>query len=606
MHLFKSIRGKVSVITVAVCAAAMVAITAAVALATGWAISATISGSLDQRLDEIEAQVAAGQMPDELRGTGADLVQIIDESGNVVASSDWASDVAPISEGGLAPGEERRGERERVSLTFDMADGQPAEDDADDAAPQAEEREQADSSATPQSSPSRPQASVPAASSNYNSGYSSASAPSQPQQAASNYDDGGASGYDDGGASGYDDGGNSGYDDGGDSGYDGDASARGRIHAHARHFVQQRLPFVAEQAGASSAQELSVSVEEMHIDATTALGIEGPILVVERGVQTPDGVVTIAALTSLAPAREAMRTVAIVLAIAMLGSLCAVAVLSWFAVARTLAPVERMRAEAATISIGDLSRRLPVPEHDRDLEPLATTFNDMLARLEAAVAEQRRFVSDASHELKSPVAAIRVMLETMRDHPDAVDADTLANDLLSENERLGGIVSNLLLLARQDEGVSRLDKQQLDLCDLLYEEASSLKARASCEVDVSGVEPVVCTADHEALSHAVRNVLDNAARYARSRVAISCRNVENADGEFVEIVVSDDGPGIPEQDRERVFGRFVRLEEGRSRKNGSTGLGLSVVRTIARQHGGDARFIDPELGGASIAIRIEA
>ena len=606
MHLFKSIRGKVSVITVAVCAAAMVAITAAVALATGWAISATISGSLDQRLDEIEAQVAAGQMPDELRGTGADLVQIIDESGNVVASSDWASDVAPISEGGLAPGEERRGERERVSLTFDMADEQPAEDDADDVVPQAEEREQADPSATPQSSPSRPQASAPAASSNYNSGYSSAPAPSQPQQAASNYDDGGASGYDDGGASGYDDGGNSGYDDGGSSGYDGDASARGRIHAHARHFVQQRLPFVAEQAGASSAQELSVSVEEMHIDATTALGIEAPILVVERGVQTPDGVVTIAALTSLAPAHEAMRTVAIVLAVAMLGSLCAVAVLSWFAVARTLAPVERMRAEAATISIGDLSRRLPVPEHDRDLEPLATTFNDMLARLEAAVAEQRRFVSDASHELKSPVAAIRVMLETMRDHPDAVDADTLANDLLSENERLGGIVSNLLLLARQDEGVSRLDKQQLDLCDLLYEEASSLKARASCEVDVSGVEPVVCTADHEALSHAVRNVLDNAARYARSRVAISCRNVENADGEFVEIVVSDDGPGIPEQDRERVFGRFVRLEEGRSRKSGSTGLGLSVVRTIARQHGGDARFIDPELGGASIAIRIEA
>ena len=107
-------------------------------------------GSLDQRLDEIEAQVAAGQMPDELRGTGADLVQIIDESGNVVASSDWASDVAPISAGGLAPGEERRGERERVSLTFDMADEQPAEDDADDVVPQAEEREQADPSATPQ------------------------------------------------------------------------------------------------------------------------------------------------------------------------------------------------------------------------------------------------------------------------------------------------------------------------------------------------------------------------------------------------------------------------------------------------------------------------
>ncbi|WP_102371964.1 sensor histidine kinase [Enorma phocaeensis] len=553
MKIFQSIRGKVMAISVAVSAAAMVAITLAVTLATGWAIGATIENSLDQRLDEIEEQLAAGEMPQELRGTGADLVQIIDDTGAVVASSDWATDVGPISEGGLAAGEERREERDRVPLQIEVQD---EANDSEEPAP-----------AT--GAPASPAA--PAASSGYDDAPSYAPAPSAPA------------------------GGDSGYDGG--SGYDG--SIRSRFAATARVFARSGL-LDADLA------DLPVTVEGVNLDASSVMGTEGPFVVVERGVQTPDGVVTVAAMTSLAFAREAMATVALILAAVMLVALIAVAGLSWLMVARTLAPVERMRLEAEGISISDLGRRLPVPEQDRDLGGLATTFNDMLSRLEAAVAEQRRFVSDASHELKSPVAAIRVMLETMRDHPDAVDADTLSRDLLSENDRLGGIVGNLLLLARQDEGVSRLDKQQLDLCDLLFEEATALKARTSCEVDVAGVEPVVCTADHEAISHAVRNVLDNAARYAKGKVALACRLAEDAGKEYVEIVVSDDGPGIALKDRERVFGRFVRLEEGRSRKTGSTGLGLSVVRTIARQHGGDAFFTEPELGGATVVIRIEA
>ncbi|WP_346675170.1 sensor histidine kinase [Enorma phocaeensis] len=561
MKIFQSIRGKVMAISVAVSAAAMVAITLAVTLATGWAIGATIENSLDQRLDEIEEQLAAGEMPQELRGTGADLVQIIDDTGAVVASSDWATDVGPISEGGLAAGEERREERDRVSLHIDVAD---EADDTEEPAPEPGPEPATTAPASP---------AAPAASSGYDDApsYTPAPAPSAPA------------------------GGDSGYDGG--SGYDG--SIRSRFAATARVFAQSGL-LDADLA------DLPVTVEGVNLDASSVMGTEGPFVVVERGVQTPDGAVTIAAMTSLAFAREAMATVALILAAVMLVALIAVAGLSWLMVARTLAPVERMRLEAEGISISDLGRRLPVPEQDRDLGGLATTFNDMLSRLEAAVAEQRRFVSDASHELKSPVAAIRVMLETMRDHPDAVDADTLSRDLLSENDRLGGIVGNLLLLARQDEGVSRLDKQQLDLCDLLFEEATALKARTSCEVDVAGVEPVVCTADHEAISHAVRNVLDNAARYAKGKVALACRLAEDAGKEYVEIVVSDDGPGIAPKDRERVFGRFVRLEEGRSRKTGSTGLGLSVVRTIARQHGGDAFFTEPELGGATVVIRIEA
>ena len=277
-----------------------------------------------------------------------------------------------------------------------------------------------------------------------------------------------------------------------------------------------------------------------------------------------------------------------------------VAALSWLLAARTLRPVESMRSAAEAISMSDLSGRIPVPEQDIDLSKLAGTFNAMLARIEASVAEQRRFVSDASHELKSPVTSIRIMLETMRDHPDAVNADELLDDLMGENERVSGIVSDLLLLARHDEGTPRLAKEPLDMCDVLYEEAALLKGRTTHAVDVSDVQPVVCIADHESISHAVRNLLDNASRYADSRVKISCAQESG----IVRIVVSDDGKGIPPADRERVFGRFVRLEEGRARKEGSTGLGLAVVKTVAEQHGGTVEFTDPEIGGATAVLTI--
>jgi signal transduction histidine kinase len=135
---------------------------------------------------------------------------------------------------------------------------------------------------------------------------------------------------------------------------------------------------------------------------------------------------------------------------------------------------------------------------------------------------------------------------------------------------------------------------------LLYEEALSLRQRSSVRVDDSGIQPVIGQADARLLGHAVRNLLDNAARYARTRVALSCRE----DAGCIVITVSDDGPGIPVEDRERVFGRFVRLEEGRSRENGSTGLGLPVVRGIVERMGGRVYFAEPELGGATAIIEL--
>lgn len=632
--LFRTMRGRVSALTVAVSAAFLFAAVALVALATESVLRGTLESSLEKRLDGLEGRLAAGEELGSLAGTGAELVQVIDADGSVVASSSWAEGVSPISAGGLGPGERRSSEVDDVGLSRIVHEEDDA-DDVDGAAEAADEPAEAE----PQEAPAQQASPAPPAQAPQQS-----QPPAQAPQAAPapTPDDGweGDSGYDDDGG-GWD--GNSGYSGGsgyGDSGYDGgDDDDDWDEASHCAHASPRRLgtapaspdgvdlapgdasawaPRVVdtpaagegsqgEQAG--GAQGDGGAAEEL--SASELLGSEGPFLVVERGVATPDGVVTLAAMTSLAPASTASRTVALVLAVGMAVALAAIGLGSGLVVAGTLAPVERMRSEAAGISIGDLSRRLPEPAGARELSGLARTFNDMLARLEEAVAEQRRFVSDASHELKSPVAAIRVMLEAMRDHPDAVDADALAGDLLAENDRLSGIVGNLLLLARQDEGVARVERQPLDLADLLYEEAAALGARSPLAVDVSGVAPVVCSADRDALSHAVRNVLDNAARHASGRVALSCRELDDAsapDGSVsgAEIRVSDDGQGIPEADRERVFERFVRLGESRSRSAGGTGLGLSVVRAIARQHGGDARFVEPELGGATISLTIPA
>ena len=214
----------------------------------------------------------------------------------------------------------------------------------------------------------------------------------------------------------------------------------------------------------------------------------------------------------------------------------------------------------------------------------------MLARLEAASRVQRRFVADASHELRSPLATIRAELEVARRHPGTADWDAVADDVLAETARLDRLVADLLLLARADEHAHTLRREDVDLDDLLLDEAHRLRA-AGVEVSVHA-PPVRVTGDGPGLHRAMRNLTDNAVLHGGRHVSLTLR----ADGPVAVVEVADDGEGIPAAMRDRVFDRFVRLDDSRERSAGGTGLGLPIAREIARAHGGDLRVGESAVG----------
>ena len=360
------------------------------------------------------------------------------------------------------------------------------------------------------------------------------------------------------------------------------------------------LPEANSDSQQADPQALDGVPEAHFVEASNVLGTPGPFLVMVRTVESPDGPVTLVALTSVRLGLNIGEQTAIILGFILLVLLVLEVVFAWIMTGRTLRSVDRMRRDAEAISTADLSARITAPSGDPDLTPLAETLNGLLARIEASVTEQKRFLSDASHELKSPIAATSLILQALRNNPEGLKEAEVLDDLTSENERLARIVDDLLVLARQDEGRLIAEPAAVDFYDLLHEEAALLRQRTALQVDESGLQLVIGQTDGRLLGHAVRNLLDNAARYAHSKVALSCCESSGQ----VLITVSDDGPGISAEDRERVFDRFVRLEQDRSRDKGSTGLGLAVVRGIVERLGGRVHFAEPELGGATAVIEL--
>jgi signal transduction histidine kinase len=306
-------------------------------------------------------------------------------------------------------------------------------------------------------------------------------------------------------------------------------------------------------------------------------------------------------------AQRVLHVAAALLAVGTPVLLGAIAVATWTFVGRSLRPVEAIRSTVQGITAGGLDGRVPVPAGDDEVSRLAVTMNSMLARLEASQRSQRRFVADASHELRSPVATLRAAAHVWRGQVDPEFAELVA----SESGRLEALVGDLLLLARADEGrLVGAGAVEVDLDEVVEAEAVRVRAVSggSPGVRVTTV-PARVRGDAGALTRAVRNLVDNAVRHAGGVVELAVA-VEDGDtaggpaGGTAVVTVADDGPGIPAGDRERVLERFVRLDESRQRGAGGTGLGLAIVAEVAAAHGGSVEVGERPGGGASLRLRL--
>ena len=326
---------------------------------------------------------------------------------------------------------------------------------------------------------------------------------------------------------------------------------------------------------------------------------ESPYVVIARGFESSAGPGVVLVASSLSPAEAAANALRPILWVGFPIALAGVAAAVWFLTGRALRPVDAMREEAEAISAIAMSRRLPEPQSRDEVGRLAETLNRMLDRLESASVRQRQFVSDASHELKTPLATMRTMLEIATEEPGFADWSRLVEGLQREQARMAGLVTDLLTLARFDEGAVETAHSGVHLDQLLGRVAERTAASdPTITVDTSGIEPVRVRGDSYALETLFTNLGINAAQHATTSVSFSCHLHE---GRAVA-AVEDDGPGIREEDRERVFERFVRLDESRQRNSGGTGLGLAVARAIARAHGGEARVAESDQGGARIEV----
>lgn len=314
-------------------------------------------------------------------------------------------------------------------------------------------------------------------------------------------------------------------------------------------------------------------------------------------VEAP-GAHTVYAMTVLGDVDDATRAVAVGLLAGAPPLTGFAAALAWWVTGRALRPVSAIRSELAAVTASELDRRVPDPGGADEIAQLARTVNDTLDRLERSDARQRQFTADASHELRNPLAAVRSRLEVAlaMDRPDRESVAAA----LADTERLQAIAADLLLLARLDGGPASAPRSEpVDLALLAAEDAARRgSSRIALRLDAQA--PVPASGDPARLERALANLVDNAVRYARAEVVVRAA----AHDGWAVLEVTDDGPGIPEEDRDRVFERFVRLDADRGRASGGTGLGLAIAREIARAHGGDVRALPAPAGGARLLLRI--
>ncbi len=328
------------------------------------------------------------------------------------------------------------------------------------------------------------------------------------------------------------------------------------------------------------------------------LGLPGPVRVVSVPAGTPTDPLTVLVGKSMADVNQGAKVVRFVLLVGIPLLVVILGGVTWRGVGATLRPVEALRSGAEEITGRANGGRLPVPASQDEIHRLAVTLNDMLARLEAARARQRAFLANAAHELRSPLTNMRTELEVAGRLGERTDWPVVARDLLADTERLSRLVDDLLLLARLDEAGhagavaparavrGRRATGPVELTELVRAVAARFPSPPVRVLPASG--PQWTVGDPDELHRVVTNLIDNAVRHCRSTVVIEVTAVAAAH----LVTVTDDGPGIPAADRERVFDRFTRLDDARDRDAGGAGLGLAIVRELVRLHDGTVRLSD--------------
>jgi signal transduction histidine kinase len=320
-------------------------------------------------------------------------------------------------------------------------------------------------------------------------------------------------------------------------------------------------------------------------------GDAGAYRVAAVAASSPTGPVTVYAARPTSDITQSTKELATLLSVGAPLLVLLLGAVAWVLVGQALRPVEAMREEVSTIPGTELHRRLAVSEARDELQRLARTFNELLGRIEASAAQQRRFLADAAHELRNPVASLHTRLDVRTSHPELPLSPEDRQSLAADAGRLATLVDSLLSLARLDAHTA-LRHEPVDLDDLIFEHVKRLNTGSGPHIDTTHVSGAQVLGDHAALDRVVANLLDNATRHAAATITVTLHTADGA----ARLIIADDGPGIPEADRARVFERFTRLDDARSRDRGGAGLGLAIVQDIVRAHGGTVHISDNRPG----------
>ncbi len=352
---------------------------------------------------------------------------------------------------------------------------------------------------------------------------------------------------------------------------------------------------VLESSGDAMAQRSLISpatlagaLQGRRARATVASGIDGEpfrILSVRLPKGSCNGVIVVA--TSLDDVNRSVHRLLVLLLVAGPAALVAAGAGGWMLARKALSPVARMTREASELGVGRLDERIDVPTSSDELHHLATTLNSMLDRLQRGVEEKRRFVADASHDLRTPLAVMRSELDVSLRAPGlTADSKEVLTSTLDEVERMSRIVESLLTLARIDEGSLELLREPVELrglAEAVVRSMSSLASERGVSVEVDGVGETV-RADRTRLEQVLTNLMSNALRYSETgadvRVSLWC------EGSEAGMTVRDSGPGVSPEVLPRIFERFVRADASRTGEDGGSGLGLAICREIVEAHGG--------------------